>query len=143
MKVKIKRIDKSLPLPKYKTAGAAAFDFSSREEVVIAPQKVGYVPLNIIVATPPGHALHVFARSGTHKKGLILANGVGIVDPDYSGPEDEIKAAYYNFSDSPVIVERGERIAQGIIRRFEAVDWEEVAEVENPTRGGFGSTDKF
>lgn len=142
MEVKIKRIDKELPLPERKTEGASAFDFSSRAEVTIAPGEVGYVPLNVVLAVPEGFVLHLFARSGTHKKGLMLANGVGVIDSDYCGEEDEVIAAYYNFSDSPVLVERGERIAQGIIRRSEPVEWEEVGAMGNPSRGGFGTTGK-
>ena len=142
MKIKIKRIDKTLPLPERKTEGAAAFDLVARKEIVIPSGVVEYVPLNVILAVPDGFVLHLFARSGTHKKGLILANGVGVIDSDYCGNDDEVTAAYYNFSDAPVTVERGERIAQGIIRKYEVVDWEEVELMEKPSRGGFGTTGK-
>jgi dUTP pyrophosphatase len=69
-----------------------------------------------------------------------MANGVGIMDPDFSGDEDEYKAIYYNFSDQPVIIEQGERIAQGLIIKREEVTWQEVDRMENKTRGGFGTT---
>ncbi len=140
MKIRIKRLDKTLPLPAHQTAGAAAFDFSARLETIIPPRAVGYIPLNVIIATPPGYVLHVFARSGTHKKGLILANGVGVVDPDFCGEEDEFRAAYYNFTNAPVTVARGERIAQGLVKKREDVEWEEVDKMEKLSRGGFGST---
>ncbi|OYV62862.1 MAG: dUTPase, partial [Parcubacteria group bacterium 21-58-10] len=68
------------------------------------------------------------------------ANGIGIIDPDYAGNEDEIKAAYYNFSAMPVIIEKGERIAQGIIRKCEDVEWNEVMKMGDFSRGGFGTT---
>jgi dUTP pyrophosphatase len=96
--------------------------------------------LNIAVETPPGHFLLLAARSGTHKKGLMMANGIGIVDPDFRGDNDEIKAAYYNFGKGPVIVERGERIAQGTFVRVVSLEWEEMEGFENTDRGGFGST---
>ena len=140
MKIKIKRFDKDLPLPAHATEGAAAFDLRAREDMEILPGKIGYVPLNIAVQTPPGHFLLVAARGSTHKKGLILANGIGIVDPDFAGDGDEIKAVYYNFTDKPVAVEKGERIAQGIFMPIAKFDWEEIDAMPGKTRGGFGST---
>lgn len=142
MKIKIKRFDKGTPLPKRQTEGAAAFDLIARADMEILPRQIGYIPLNVAVETPPGHFLLIAARSGTHKKGLIMANGIGIVDPDFSGDKDEIKAAYYNFIDKPVRIEKGERVAQGIFMPIAKFDWEEVDRMENKTRGGFGSTGK-
>jgi dUTP pyrophosphatase len=140
MKIRIKRFDKEIPLPERKTDGAAAFDLMARETITITPHEVGYVSLNIAVETPLGHFLLIAARSSTHKKGLIMANGIGIGDPDFSGDEDEYKAALLNFTDKPVTVERGDRIAQGIFVSFTSTEWEEVDKMENKTRGGFGST---
>jgi dUTP pyrophosphatase len=82
MDIKIKRFDKELPLPTRQTAGAAAFDLTAREAVTIQPGTVGYVPLNIAVETPPGYFMLLAARSSTQKKGLMKANGIGIIDPD-------------------------------------------------------------
>jgi dUTP pyrophosphatase len=140
MNINIKRFDKELPLPKRQTEGAAAFDLTAREAVTIAPGTVGYVPLNVAIETPADHFLLVAARSGTHKKGIMMANGIGIIDPDYSGNEDEIKAAYYNFSGAPVAIEKGERIAQGTFVRISHPEWIETDEMPNKTRGGFGTT---
>ena len=140
MNIKIKRFDKELPLPQRQTKGAAAFDLTAREAVTIAPGTVGYVPLNVAIETPPDHFLLIAARSGTHKKGIMLANGIGIIDPDYSGNEDEIKAAYFNFSAASVVIEKGERIAQGTFVKISHPEWEELDEMPNKTRGGFGTT---
>jgi dUTP pyrophosphatase len=140
MNIKIKRFDKELSLPKRQTEGAAAFDLTARETVTIEPGAIGYVPLNIAVETPPGHFLMIAARSGTHKRGLMMANGIGIIDPDYSGNDDEIKAAYYNFTAASVIVEKGERIAQGTFIPIARFEWNEIETMENKTRGGFGTT---
>jgi dUTP pyrophosphatase len=140
MNIKIKRFDKELPLPKRQTEGAAAFDLTAREAVTIAPGTVDYVPLNVAIETPPDHFLLIAARSGTHKKGIMMANGIGIIDPDYSGDEDEIKAAYYNFSAAPVEIEKGERIAQGTFVKISHPEWIEMDEMPNKTRGGFGTT---
>lgn len=140
MDIKIKRFDKEIPLPKKQTEGAAAFDLTARETVTIEPGKIGYVPLNVAVETPVGYFMMIAARSGTHKKGLMMANGVGIIDPDFSGNEDELKAVYYNFTAAPVIIEKGERIAQGTFIPIARFEWNEIETMENKTRGGFGTT---
>ena len=142
MLIKIKRFDKSIPLPQYKTEGAAAFDLCAREDVEILPKEFKYVPLNVAVETPPGYFLLLVARSSTHKKGIWMANGIGIGDSDFSGNDDQYQAVYYNFSDKPVLVEKGERIAQGLIVKRETVQWQEVDVMPNKTRGGFGTTGK-
>lgn len=140
MRIRIKRFDKSFPLPEYKTPGAAAFDLAARETLEIPPHTVGYVPLNIACETPDGYFLLLASRSSTHKKGLMLANGIGIGDPDFSGDADEYTAALYNFTDEPVRIEAGERICQGVFVKMERAEWEEVDVLGNPSRGGFGST---
>ncbi|MBI2023432.1 dUTP diphosphatase [Candidatus Giovannonibacteria bacterium] len=140
MKVRIRRIDKTLPLPQYKTAGAAAFDFVSRVTAEIQPKQVSYIPLNVAIEHPESHMIIMLARSSLHKKGLMLANNVGIFDTDFSGHDDEYNAAVYNFSDMPVTIEKGERISQGFLRKYERVEWEEVDDLGNKSRGGFGTT---
>lgn len=143
MQIKIKRLDKELPLPAYQTAGSAGFDIYARENTVIASKAIALVPSNLIIATPPGYMLVIASRSSTPKrKGLMIANGIGVIDSDYSGPEDEVKILVYNFTDNEVTVEKGERIAQGLFVKVEQGQWEEVEEMESPTRGGFGSTGK-
>jgi dUTP pyrophosphatase len=142
MNIKIKRFDKELPLPKRQTEGAAAFDLPARDTITIAPHAVGYIPLNVAIETPAEHFLMVVARSSTHKKGLMLANGIGVGDPDFSGDNDEYFAAVLNFTDAPVTVQRGDRIAQGMFIKVTHPEWEEVDEMPNKTRGGFGTTDK-
>jgi dUTP pyrophosphatase len=70
----------------------------------------------------------------------MVANGVGVVDADYCGPGDEVKVQVLNITDAPVVVRRGDRIAQGIVLPAPAVEWHEVVVMATPTRGGFGST---
>lgn len=142
MKIRIKRFEKDLALPKYHTEGAAGFDLTARTTMTIAPHTVGYVPLNVVIETPPDHFLLIAARGSTHKRGLMLANSVGIGDPDFCGDEDEYQAALLNFTDAPVTVVRGDRIAQGIFIKFTRGEWDEVDHMPNKTRGGFGSTGK-
>jgi len=94
-----------------------------------------------VIEVPRGMFLGIFARSSTPlKRGLMVANGVGIVDPDYCGPEDEVKIAVLNFTQSPVRVAAGDRIAQGVFLPATRVTWEEVDGVRTESRGGFGST---
>lgn len=142
MKVKIKRLDKDLPLPKYETGGSVGFDLLCRESVTVAPHTVALIPANVIVETPSGYMLMVTLRSSTpRKQGLLIPHGVGIIDQDYCGEGDEIQIQIYNFTDQPVTVERGDKIAQGIFVRVDIAEWSEVSEMGSETRGGFGSTD--
>ena len=81
MNIDIKRIDKDLPLPEYKTAGSVGFDIHCRKETIIPAGKIGLVPGNIIVKTPPGYMLLLALRSSTpRKKGLIKPHGIGVID---------------------------------------------------------------
>ena len=140
MKVLIKRVDKSLNLPEYKTPGAAAMDLSAREDMVIKPRQVGKVPLNVILKVPDDHWVLMSARSSLHKKGLMMANGIGIGDADYCGETDEYQAALLNYTDQEVEVKRGERIVQIVILKREKVELQEVEKMSAKSRGGFGST---
>ncbi len=140
LNVKIKRIDTELPLPTYATAGSVGFDLLCRQDTEIAPRMLGRIPGNLIVQTPPGYMLLLTMRSSTaRRKGLLIPNGVGVIDQDYSGEGDELLVSVYNFRDAAVTVERGERIAQGIFVPILRVTWNEVDEV-GKGRGGFGST---
>ena len=141
MKVKIKRVDKHLPLPVYETSGSVGFDLLAREDVVVKPGEIVLIPANVIVQVPNGYALIIASRSSTPKKhGLIKPHGIGIIDNDYCGPEDEIKIQVTCLKDHPVEVKRGTKLAQGLFVRVDRLEFEEVEELNNPTRGGFGST---
>lgn len=136
----IKRLDVTLPLPEYKTSGAAGLDLVSRLDVSIEPQTVGYIPLNIALELPEGYFALIAARSSLHKKGLMLANGIGVGDYDYRGDGDEYTAALYNFSQQTVAVTKGERLVQLLILPVARVEIQEKKVLGNPNRGGFGST---
>jgi dUTP pyrophosphatase len=141
VRVPITRVDPSLPLPEYQTAGAAGFDFHARLDTVIPPGEVGSIPSNVIIAVPEGYVLVVTLRSSApRRKGLMVPHGVGIIDRDYQGPSDEIMLQVYNFTENEVVVQRGERIAQGLLMPVERCDWEEVLSPMAESRGGFGST---
>lgn len=141
MKVKIKRFDKTLPLPVYETDGSVGFDIIAREDAEIPPKELSLLPSNLIVEVPKGYMLVVASRSSTPmKKGLTPPHGFGIIDHDYCGPDDEIKVLVYNFKDVPAKVSRGEKIAQGVFVKIDKFEWEEVDDINKNSRGGFGST---
>ena len=141
MKVKIKRLDKSIPLPQYHTGESAGFDIASAEDVVIPPNQVIKIPTGLVIASPSGHFLLISSRSSLAlKKGLNMANGVGIIDPDYAGPTDQVHIIVHNFTDKPVSVAKGERLAQGIFLPIEQAEWEEAEMIRENDRGGIGST---
>lgn len=138
--VRIRRLDPSIALPSYQTAEAAGFDLAASMDVIIPAGEVRLVPTGLVIQAPHGYFLGIFARSSTPlKRGLMVANGVGVIDPDYAGPEDEIKVQVLNFTREPVVVSRGDRIAQGIFIPTLQVEWEE-GETRGISRGGFGST---
>lgn len=140
LQVAIKRVDATLPLPAYATAGSVGFDLYCREETEVMPRQLARIPGNVIVRTPPGYMLLLTMRSSTaRRKGLLIPNGVGVVDQDYSGEGDEVMVSVYNFKDEAVRVARGERVAQGIFVPIARVAWLEVDEM-GQARGGFGST---
>ncbi|MGE0462256.1 MAG: dUTP diphosphatase [Vicinamibacterales bacterium] len=141
MLLRIQRLDPSIGLPAPATGGAAGFDLAAAEDVEIPARGIRLVGTGLVIAVPNGYFLGIFARSSTPlKRGLMVANGVGVVDADYCGPGDEIKVQVLNITDQPVVVKKGDRIAQGIVLPAPAIRWEEVAEMGTPTRGGFGST---
>lgn len=143
MKVLIKRIDKTLPLPVYETQGAVGFDLLARTEAVIHPKAIELIPANVIVQVPKGYALILASRSSTPKKhGLTKPHGIGVIDQDYCGDQDELKIQVMNFTDKPVTIVRGTKVAQGLFVKVEKPTFKEVDQIAKKSRGGFGSTDK-
>ena len=139
-KVPIKRFDKNIPLPEYKTKGAAGFDLSARISCAIPPRTIAYVPLNVAIEPPEGYFVLLAARSSLHKRGLMSANGIGIIDRDYSGNADEYTAVLYNYTDEEVTVAVGDRIMQGVFVPHVQANFQEVEDMGNLNRGGFGTT---
>ena len=142
MKLKIHRFYEDAVLPAYQSAGAAGFDFCAHinAPVTIAPGKYAAFGTGIGVEIAEGYELQVRGRSGlAYKHQISLLNGIGTIDSDYRG---EIHVLLYNYGDEPFTVEPGMRIAQGVIAKYEHVEWEEVAELSESERSnhGFGST---
>jgi dUTP pyrophosphatase len=141
MRLKIRRLDPTVALPGYGTNESAGFDLAAAHDLVIPSGEVALIRTGLVIEVPPGHFLGIFARSSTPlKRGLMVANGVGVVDSDYSGPNDEIMVQVLNFTRAPVHVTKGDRLAQGIVLPASRVSWDEVAEIREVARGGFGAT---
>jgi dUTP pyrophosphatase len=141
MKVVIKRVDPSLPVPKYETAGACCFDLLMREKITIPAHNVALLPTNIIMEVPEGYVLFITPRSSTpKKKGLLIPHGIGIIDQDFCGPKDEILFQVLNYTDTEVVVEKGERLAQGCLLPVAKALFVESETISSKTRGGIGST---
>lgn len=144
MKLSIKRIDTTLPLPAYQTKGSAAFDLYARENITVKSWTPTIIPSNIIIKVPKGYFLMIASRSSLQlKKNLLIANGIGTIDQDYHGDTDEIGIIVLNYTNKPIIVERGERIAQALLVKIAVAEkFIEKKTMAKKSRGGFGSTGK-
>lgn len=141
MKLPIKRLDPSAVLPEYKTPGAAAFDITTIETKVLASREIYRFRTGLVFCIPSGHFMLLASRSSNApKKGIGMANGIGIIDSDFCGETDEISVCLQNLTDAPVTVEAGERVAQAMILPVERAEILEVASTGAADRGGFGST---
>lgn len=129
-----------LPLPCYQTEGAAGFDFyaalAAAETVTIPPGAWQLIPTGLKFALPGGMELQVRPRSGLAAKyGVTVLNAPGTVDSDYRG---EVKVILVNFGKSDFVVERGMRIAQGIISSYCKAEFLVSAQLPATARGGGG-----
>ena len=144
-KLKIKILRDGAAVPAYVTDGSAGLDLAcaSDEPVVVPAGEIAKIPTGIAAECERRDAaLLIFARSGlATKHGISLANGVGVVDPDYRG---EIIVSVLNNSAEDYRVSPGERIAQLVIVPFVRADVSVVDELSDTKRGagGFGSTGK-
>ncbi|HKI05365.1 MAG TPA: dUTP diphosphatase [Thermoanaerobaculia bacterium] len=144
MRVRIKRLPaaRDLPLPSHGSPGSAGFDLRAAldEEVVIRPGERLLVPTGVVLEIPAGWEGQVRPRSGLAlRHGIGIVNAPGTIDSDYRG---EVAVILVNLSEAPFSLNRGDRIAQLVFARVEAVEWEEADTLEDSGRGsgGFGST---
>ncbi len=131
-----------LPLPAYATADSAGMDLLSAEAgpVTIEPGARAMIATSIAIQLPSGFEAQVRPRSGlAAKHGVTVLNSPGTIDADYRG---EIKVILVNLGEEPVILARGDRIAQMIVAPVIQAVWHEVDSLEESIRGqgGFGST---
>lgn len=134
MKLKIKRFDKKIPLPKYEKL-AAGFDFYLPKGVTFGPGETKAVDSNIAAEIPEGYFLMVVPRSTTFKRfGLVMPHSMGIIDPMYFGDDNEIVLLFQNPSDKTVRVSKGAKIAQGILIKYEKAEFQEVKKLRKSKR---------
>lgn len=139
--------DKGINIPVRKTKNSAGYDIEAAEDVMVPAFKAGMKPTLIKTGLKAymqaDEMLCLYNRSSNPgKKGLILANSVGIVDSDYYGNPDndgQIMFAFFNFKDEDVEIKKGDCIGQGIFEKFLIADRDNA---EGQRMGGFGSTSK-
>jgi len=155
----IYRLSEDIPLPTQGTEVSAGIDLYaigpatyckdySRDYIKCLPGEVQLVSTGIVARAAANHYFHLYLRSSTPIKypGIILANGVGIIDPDYCGPEDEIKIPLLNTAKYIHYIEKGSRIAQLVQLQFnpqiilEIKDEAQLRLYSRGSRGGLGST---
>lgn len=128
-------------LPERSTKNSAGYDFFNPERVVCKSHQITMIPTGIKAQFPDDEALFLFNRSSNpKKKGLIILNGVGVVDSDYYNNDDnegEIAFVFYNMLEEDVVLEAGEKLGQGIFMKYAKVDNDNADGIRN---GGFGST---
>jgi len=133
-----------LPLPAYETALAAGMDLRAAvpedEPLTLRPGARFAVPTGLAMALPAGFEAQVRPRSGlAFKSGITCLNTPGTIDADYRG---EVKVILVNLGEEPVVIRRGDRIAQMVIAPVVQASWSEVEDLDETVRGegGFGST---
>jgi dUTP pyrophosphatase len=140
MKIPVLQLDEELPLPEHAHSGDGGTDLLARHGVELEPGDRALIPTGIAVAIPPGYAGLVTPRSGlAARHGVTVLNGPGLVDSGYRG---EIKVTLINLGSEPVVIERGDRIAQLVVVAVETQELLPVVELPESSRGtgGFGST---
>lgn len=139
---KVSRV-RDIKLPERATENSAGYDFFAIEDIVLPAKQLTRVMTGVKCELRPYMFLMLANRSSNpSKKGLFLANGVGVVDADYYNNPDnegEIGFEFYNFSDEDKEIKKGEKIGQGIIMTFNRVQNDNATTTRD---GGFGSTDK-
>lgn len=165
MKVKVKKLHPDAIIPEYKTKGAAGFDLYAVEDVIIEPGQTKLVRLGLAFEVPEGYEIQIRPRSGLSlKTKLRQSNSVGTIDSDYRGEvcwmvdnvasdrEGKTDIAwtldgeYVKFcEDVPVdtyMIQKGDRVCQGVIQKVIQADFEEAEELQDTERGtgGFGHT---
>ena len=139
--------DKGINLPERKTKYSAGYDVEAAEDVTVPSFKKGMKPTLVKTGIKAymqdnEYLMLVNRSSNPGKKGLILANSVGIVDKDYYGNENNdghIMFAFYNIKEEDIIIKKGEAIGQAVFQKYLVTDDDNA---EGERLGGFGSTNK-
>ena len=144
VKILVKKFDKNIKLPAYKTSGSSGMDVMAyiKNKIIINPGRTAIIPTGIAVTIPKKYEIQIRPRSGlAAKKGITVLNTPGTIDADYRG---EIKIILINLSKKLFVVKSGDRIAQMILCPIAKGKLKEVKKLPRTIRGkgGFGSTGK-
>ena len=144
VKILVKKFNKNIKLPTYKTSGSSGMDLVAhvKGKINIKPGKIAIIPTGIAIAIPINYEIQIRPRSGlAAKKGISVLNTPGTIDSDYRG---EIKIILINSSKKSFVVKSGDRVAQMILSPVAKGKLKEVKILPRTTRGkgGFGSTGK-
>ena len=144
VKILIKKTNKEVITPKYKTDGSSGVDLSAflEKKVVIKPNSSELIPTGLQVAIPEELEIQIRPRSGlAAKESIGVLNSPGTIDSDYRG---ELKIILFNHSNKDFIINNGDRIAQMVLVPILKMEFEEVDSLTDTIRGqgGFGSTGK-
>ena len=142
VKILVKKFDKNIKLPAYKTPGSSGMDLLAytKNKITINPGRTAIIPTGIAVAIPKNYEIQIRPRSGlAAKKNISVLNTPGTIDSDYRG---EIKIILINLSKKPFIIKSGDRVAQMILCPVVKGKLKVVKNLPNTVRGkgGFGST---
>lgn len=137
--------NRGIELPHRSTAHSAGYDIAAADDVVIPTFRPGikptFIPTGLKAYCQSDECYYIFNRSSGSSKGIVLANGVGVVDADYyenSNNDGHFQVLAFNVADHDFHIKKGDRIAQVIFQKFLTVD-DDVA--HGARQGGFGSTD--
>ena len=144
VRILIKKTNKEVITPKYKTDGSSGVDLSAflDKKVVIKPNSSELIPTGLQVAIPEELEIQIRPRSGlAAKESIGVLNSPGTIDSDYRG---ELKIILFNHGNKDFIINNGDRIAQMVLVPILKMEFEEVDSLPNTVRGqgGFGSTGK-
>ena len=144
VKILIKKTNKDVITPKYKTDGSSGVDLSAflEKKVVIKPNSSELIPTGLQVAIPEELEIQIRPRSGlAAKESIGVLNSPGTIDSDYRG---ELKIILFNHGNKDFIINNGDRIAQMVLVPILKMEFEEVDSLPDTIRGqgGFGSTGK-
>ena len=139
---KVKRLEETdIKLPERSTLNSAGYDFFAIEDIIFNPKTITRVFTGVKCELMPNQVLILANRSSNpSKKGLVLLNGIGVIDADYYGNPDndgEIAFEFYNMLDEVVEIKKGEKLGQGLILKFDKVEDDYTTNIR---RSGWGST---
>lgn len=138
---KVKRMEEDVKLPERSTLNSAGYDFFALEDIIFNPESITRVFTGVKCELMPNQVLILANRSSNpSKKGLVLLNGIGVVDADYYGNPDndgEIAFEFYNMLNEPVEIKKGEKLGQGLILAFDKTEDDFVTKIRE---SGWGST---